>query len=219
MRDLEHCRRRTTTMQQVLPKHDLLNPYPWYAYMREHHPVHWDEETGLWHIFRYEDVLHVLNPPTKPTSECPMIFSSNVSAVAQPRIPLHDSMISLDPPTHKRIRDLTISASSPSTLQRYMPRLTTLIDELLDQVIDAGQMEVVSDFSYPLSTLVITELLGIPPEDREHFRRWAEPLLLTGECLMTQPPQTPELDAYLMHLIEQRRRENLHNRTDLLSTL
>ncbi len=206
-------------MQQLLPKHDLLNPYPWYAYMREHHPVYQDKETGLWHIFRYEDVLHVLNPPAKPTAECPIIFSSNISAVARPHIPLHDSMISLDFPAHKRIRDLTTCAFSPSTLQRYVPRLTSLIDGLLDQVMDAGQMEVVSAFAYPLPTLVITELLGIPPEDRTHFRRWAEPLLIAGESLMTQPPQTPELDAYLMRLIEQRRREDLHDRTDLLSTL
>ena len=35
---------------------DPTNPYPWYRYMRDNHPIHYDEQMKMWYLFRYEDV-------------------------------------------------------------------------------------------------------------------------------------------------------------------
>ena len=48
---------------------DVLNPFPRYRKMREEHPVHYNEEEKLWVVFRYDDVLHIVNDYSTFSSE------------------------------------------------------------------------------------------------------------------------------------------------------
>jgi cytochrome P450 len=101
--------------------------------------------------------------------------------------PLRRNILSLDPPEHTRLRRLVQPAFTAGTIEKLRPRIQAITDVLLDgidaQAEAAGetaphrQVELISQFAYPLPVTVICEMLGIPEEDREQTQRWSENLL------------------------------------------
>jgi cytochrome P450 len=101
--------------------------------------------------------------------------------------PLRRNILTVDPPEHTRLRKLVQPSFTASAIEKLRPRIQQITDDLLDAVeataAERGesapdrQMELISQFSYPLPITVICEMLGIPPEDREQTRRWSEDLL------------------------------------------
>ena len=82
----------------------------------------------------------------------------------------------------------------------------------------------IAEFAYPLPAIAIAELLGVPPEDRDRFKRWADDLTVFMEGVGSNYPAIArrtnrsvlELTDYLGGLFDQRRR---HPRADLISDL
>jgi len=103
------------------------------------------------------------------------------------------------------------------------PRLQVLVDELLDTVQARGEMDLVRDLAYPLPAIVIAELLGAPPEDRENFKVWSDGIVafqgsgvVSAELMAHSQHHLLEMRAFLAELMAERRREP---RDDLLSRL
>ncbi len=90
---------------------------------------------------------------------------------------LMQNMLGADPPDHTRLRGLVSKAFTPRMIEQLRPRIQHITDELLDAVQGQGQMDLVADFAYPLPITVISEMLGIPIEDRAQFRTWTQTLL------------------------------------------
>ncbi|HLI06745.1 MAG TPA: cytochrome P450 [Ktedonobacteraceae bacterium] len=180
-----------------------LNPFPWYRQMRETNPVSYSEEYGGWSVFRYNDVLKVLTDYS--------IFSSQYMGEQEP---LAMSLLNTDPPRHRQLRSLVTQAFTPRRIAQLEPRITQIVNELLDKVQSTGKMDVVDDLAYPLPVIVIAEMLGIPPEEREQFKHWSDELV--GET--RTPGHNPQLEMgkYFYQMIEQRRQEP---RNDLISAL
>src|SRR5260370_8368493 len=88
---------------ETAPLFDVFNPYPWFAWMRQHEPVYQHPDTHSWYVFGYHDVLRVLNPPIKPTAQDPIIFSVQLPARAE-RYLGKDGIIFTDPPPHPALR-------------------------------------------------------------------------------------------------------------------
>jgi cytochrome P450 len=177
-----------------------LNPFPWYQRMRESQPVAYDPRSGAWNVFRYDDVQRALSEHTT--------FSSQFRGGGEPSAsqPLAASMISTDPPRHRQLRTLVTQAFTPRAIEALAPRIATIVDELLAQAMPAGRMDVVHDFGIPLPVIVITELLGIPPADRDRFKRWSDAvvsLVSSGEAPEAQAQR--EMSEYFMAMIERRR--------------
>jgi cytochrome P450 len=105
-------------------------------------------------------------------------------------------------------------AFTPRTVAQLAPRITTIVQELLDQVESKGEMDVVDDLAYPLPVIVIAELLGIPPADRERFRRWSNAVVSTSGSMGRAPEGG--MYEYFLAMLEQRRQEP---RDDLISAL
>lgn len=101
--------------------------------------------------------------------------------------PLSRSVLNLDSPDHTRLRKLVQKPFTTGEIERSRPRIREIADDLLDRAIAAAEdrgetgpnrrLELVSRFSYPLPMTVITEMLGVPEDDREDVRRWSEHLL------------------------------------------
>jgi cytochrome P450 len=101
--------------------------------------------------------------------------------------PLQRNILNVDPPEHTRLRKLVQPSFTASAIEKLRPRIQQIADDLLDAAESVAaergerapdrQMELISQFSYPLPITVICEMLGIPPEDREQTRRWSEDLL------------------------------------------
>jgi len=147
-------------MMSEIP-YDPQQPYPWYQYMRMHHPVRYNEQEQSWHVFRYADVHHVMHHPHLFSSEIPL-------PPGMPRI-----ITLMDDPRHRQLRSLVAQAFTPRRVAELDSRITSIAQRLLAPVLPTGQMDVVTDLADPLPVLVIAELLGIPAQDRAQFRAWA----------------------------------------------
>jgi cytochrome P450 len=90
---------------------------------------------------------------------------------------MRSNLLYRDPPDHTRLRRLVSKAFTPRMVEQLRPRVQAIADALLDAVADRGEMDVISDYAFPLPITVIAELLGIPAADRDQFREWSDVLL------------------------------------------
>ncbi|MFG2092776.1 cytochrome P450 [Streptomyces sp. NPDC048612] len=138
-------------------------------------PVRYDAEAGIWCVYGYQEVQHVLANPA--------LFSSNTQrAVPQEMMEgaeqfSEGNLIQMDALEHKKLRGLISHAFTPKVVADLEPRIAELTHELLDAVPDGNRMELVNDLAYPLPVIVIAELLGVPSSDREKFREWGSALM------------------------------------------
>ncbi len=133
--------------------------------------------------------------------------------------PLQRNLLNVDPPEHTRLRKLVQPSFTASAIEKLRPRVQEIVDELLaaaeataaarGESAPDRQMELISQFAYPLPVTVICELLGIPAEDREQTRRWSENLLSvrTPEQMEEIQRNIGEFIDYLRELFA-RKREN-----------
>lgn len=145
----------------------------WFRRMREEDPVSHDEQAGVWHVFRYADAEQILADSAAFSSD----FSDLTPSQEDVDLFSRGNLIRKDPPDHRKLRALVGKAFTPRVVAQLEPRITEIAGELLDAVKGSDRIEVISDLAYPLPVIVITELLGIPAEDRATFRRWAEALV------------------------------------------
>jgi cytochrome P450 family 109 len=189
---------------------EIPQTFSWFEEQRTHHPVLHDENLPMpvWQVFRYADVLTVLNDYSR--------FSSQAFGLSGGFF--RDTLISKDPPDHRKLRNLVNQAFTPRAVARLSDRITQITQELLDQVREQGKMDVVSDIAFPLPAKVIAEMLGVPSEDWNIFQRWArigdsEPMQARQQAGRTM---REEMFDYFSKLLEERRRAP---REDLISAL
>jgi cytochrome P450 len=143
------------------------NPFQFYADMRHNNPVAYDERINAWGVFRYYDVQAILGDYTHFSSVIPTTIKQR-SALSIP------SLLRTDPPYHRKLRGVVASAFTPMAISKLGPRIERITHDLLNQVIEKGNMDLISDLAYPLPVTVIAELLGIPLQDRDTFRVWGD---------------------------------------------
>lgn len=183
-----------------------LNPFPRYEKMRRSQPVYYDPERQNWNVFRYSDVQRVLSDYSAFSSQ----FMGN--AAQDPGEPFTASMIATDPPRHRQLRSLVSQAFTPRAVEGLAPRITEIVNDHLDRVMDTGQMDIIHDLGYPLPVIVIAELLGIPPEDRDRFKGWSDEVVSLADFGGSVDYEAfsshaiLEMSAYFFGMIEQRRR-------------
>lgn len=158
------------------------DPYPFYARLRAEAPVRWDEAAGMdggWVLTRHADVMAALRDPRVtatrlgPPQNADWLPEEYREAARQVFRAMPHQLLFLDPPDHTRLRGLVSNAFTPRLVEAWRPRIVELANELLDPVEQAGKMDVIASFAYPLPAIVIAELLGVPPGDREQFIRWS----------------------------------------------
>ncbi|WP_208903465.1 cytochrome P450 [Streptomyces incarnatus] len=190
-------------------------------------PVRYDAQAGIWCVYGYKEVQHVLaNPAT---------FSSHTQRVI-PKDMLEGqeefsegNLIQMDGLEHKKLRGLISHAFTPKMVADMEPRIAELTNELLDEVADGNRMELVNDLAYPLPVIVIAELLGVPGSDRHRFREWGDALMESTQefsfadrtegqrqRLQDAMLKVRKLSDYLREHVEDRRR---NPREDLITKL
>jgi cytochrome P450 len=186
---------------------EIPQTFSWFEEMRVHNPVFKDERTRLWQVFRYEDVLTILNDYSRFSSQAYEFTGGFLS----------NSLIAKDPPDHRKLRNLVNQAFTPRAVARLSDRITLITQELLDAVRQKGMMDIVSDIAFPLPAKVIAELLGVPAEDWDIFQRWAR---VDGSAAARRPESGQSMQVemfnYFSNLLEERRRAP---REDLISSL
>jgi cytochrome P450 len=204
------------------------NPYPLYQQIRSTDPVHWDEPMGFWVLTRYADIVTALRDSRFSKAQGMAVALNRLPEAEQETArPLYDlfskQMLYADPPYHTQLRGLVNKAFTPRMVEKMRAHIQQIVDELLDAVQDHGRMDVIWEFAYPLPMTVTMELLGLPPEDREQFKKWSDDFMaIIGVVrreahLMEKARQSlVEFADYIGNLQEQRRQ---HPQDDLLGAL
>src|SRR5271156_312453 len=79
-----------------------------------------------------------------------------------------------DPPVHSRLRRMVARDFSPRRIALLAPRIGEIIRQLLETSGEGGRFEAMSALANQLPVVIIAEMLGVPSEHRERFRRWSD---------------------------------------------
>ena len=133
------------------------DPYPTYAWMREHAPVYWDPINELWGISRYDDILEI------EKAKDVFINSDQEKGGYRPNLPADASIIGIDDPLHTQRRKLVARRFTPRAVTSWEDHVRETTTHLLDAVAaNGGKAEIVGDLAAPLPAMMIGDLLGFP---------------------------------------------------------
>lgn len=167
-------------------------PYGEYARLRDEEPVRWAEELQAYLVTRHADIVDILRAPetfssamaSGPGSVTPLAkkliddpeASDELKEHARRRIDISKSAVLLfaDPPDHLRQRKLVNKAFTARRVREMEPAIERISHELIDEFAKDGRVEMVRQFSIGLPTTVIADVLGVPAELHETFKRWSD---------------------------------------------
>jgi cytochrome P450 len=205
-----------------VPPAFLDDPYPWYAALRQHSPLHPLEGGGVF-VSRYEDALAVYRNPH---------VSSDKKAEFAPKLgdsPLYEhhttSLVFNDPPLHTRVRRIIVGAVNQRAIARMEADVTRLVDALLEEMAAKGEVDFIADFAAQIPIEVIGNLLDIPRPERSPLRGWSIAILtgleprLTPQMFDAGNRAVTEFVAYLKALIAARRDKPGDYESDVLTRL
>ena len=163
------------------------DPYPAYATMREQAPVY-EHPFGFWLLTGYDEVSWLLRAPGLSVEDDNVAPGSVLRQLREemygnetPRASVM-SMLDRDPPDHTRLRKLVSKAFTPRAIEALRPRITDLVDGMLDGMAAERTADLVDALAFPLPFSVIAEMLGTPPADHERIRQ------LTGTVVRSLEP-------------------------------
>ncbi|MFI6657776.1 cytochrome P450 [Streptomyces sp. NPDC050523] len=163
------------------------DPYPAYAWLREHSPVHRTKlPSGVeaWLVTRYADARQALADGR--LSKNPDHHAEDAQGKSRTGIPgersanLMTHLLNIDPPDHTRLRRLVSKAFTPRRVAEFTPRVQELTDGLIDRFAARGEADLIHEFAFPLPIYAICDLLGVPREDQDDFRDWAGMMIRHG---------------------------------------
>jgi cytochrome P450 len=159
------------------------NPHPYFEQLRARGPVTrlpfhnvvavTGYEEGL-AIYRDDERFSAIIAPSGPLPPLPFTpegddISDQIEAHRH-LMPGGDQVVNLDPPAHTRVKSMLMGLITPKRLKENEEFMWRLADEHIDRFIDTGSVEALSQYAHPFTTMVIGDLLGVPPEDYDKIR-------------------------------------------------
>lgn len=189
----------------------------WYDMMRHKAPVFFSKDQSTWHVFRYADVERVLTQFSTFSSAFGGGYDSGGHEGGSLDAGVMESMLMTDPPLHTKLRNVVAKSFSPPAISLLEPRIREIASGLIAEF-DESKMDFVSEFADPFPVTVISEMLGIPIEDRKKFKRWSDNEIgsLEGGSPAERAKLHHELAHYFIQTIEERKK---NPRSDLISTV
>ena len=203
------------------------DPYPAYAWLREHAPVHrtrLPNGVEAYLVTRYEDVKSVLADPRLSKNAArsfPGWQPGRTGIPGEHRSGIAAHLLNLDPPDHTRLRRLVSKAFTPRRIADFEPAVVRIADELLDACERTaaegdGTVDLIRGYACPLPVAVILEMLGVPPEDQAIFHEWAFGVVDRGSVRGGVGRSVKKIRGYLREIIHKKR---LNPGDDLLTAL
>jgi cytochrome P450 len=152
--------------------------------------------SGVCLVTTYERVRDVFRDPAH--------FSS--ASHRPPRPGEAEQIVHLDGAEHSRVRKLVNKAFTERAVAESAPRIAEVAHQLIDQFAGRGRADVVAEYTEPLPAMVFSEILGIPPDDRAQYLRWADDAIRTASS-PDGAPTHEEFRSYTIDQIEARRAE------------
>jgi cytochrome P450 len=203
----------------------IADPYPVYARLRDEAPVHHLPRPDLWVVSRHDDVLAALREPVTFSSDLNSLardlkvdpFNPSIrvprglTAVAA-RIPWVRVLLTSDPPEHTVLRRKVSRAFTPKTIAAWEPRVREIAEGLVDGLVASGTarpVDLVRGLASPLPTAVIAEMMGVPLDRQDDFKRWSDNLvggLVMRGSIRKMLTSGVEISAFFARMIRRRRR-------------
>ena len=175
-----------------------LEPSDGHRILREECPLHHEEnfDPPFYVVSKHDDVLEILKSPELwGNSDGPGVFYQRGGVLG-----------STDDPDHARQRRVLREVFLPSRMRLLEKRLETICDDLWKTFEKPGEGDFVEIFAFPFPALAIAEILGVDPNDREKFHKWADDIVagLGGGDLKLVDKANQELWEYIDDLVETR---------------
>ena len=209
------------------------DPYPYFEQLRAECPVlalphlgvvavtGYDEATE---VYRDTDTFSSCNSVIGPFATFPVpLEGDDVGDIIdryRDQVPMHEHMVTMDPPDHTRERSVLMRLITPKRLRDNEAFMWRLADQQLDEFVADGRCEFIGAFAQPFALLVVADLLGVPEEDHQRFREGfglsAAPGSMRGADDQVGGNPLEWLDDWFARYVEDRR---AHPRQDVLTQL
>jgi cytochrome P450 len=182
------------------------DPYPYYRRLRDEAPLYHNEGLKFWAVSRHADVVQGFRNSTS---------LSNKHGVSLDPISRNEhahkvmSFLALDDPGHLRLRTLVSKGFTPRRIRELEARVTEIAVQHLDAALQSDTFDYVDDFAGKLPMDVISELMGVPDEDRVRIRALADGVMHREDGVSDVPAEamqaSAELLVYYADMVTQRR--------------
>ena len=203
------------------------NPYVYYDSLRDKSPVYRSEDLGAWLVTSYDLVKSSLTDHTFAASRGDTYFGMLPEHAQDELRPLneffHQWMLFADPPYHDKGKSLVRASFTPKFVATMQDSIRNRSKSQVDQILSKNSVDVLPDFTTPLSIGVIAEVLGVSEDDYLQIVSWTNDIIGfmgtgTPEVERGRKAMTSygELQTYLYQLFEQKRQNPSE---DLISNL
>ena len=197
-------------------------PHQFNARMRREAPIYRCPHTGMFFVFDYETIRRIAGDPETFSNKFGRAMRSEGDVdprlVAEQRkgYPAVDTMLTEDPPVHRRYRGLVNQAFTARRVATLEPDITKIANDLVDTFIDAGRCELVGAFCGPLPMTVIADQLGVPRSDLGLFNKWSDAFVaqLSRMASPDEELEAVKLIVEYQHYFAKRLEERKHERKD-----
>ncbi|GHO48804.1 cytochrome P450 [Ktedonospora formicarum] len=215
------------SLKDVLDPRYLSHPYTLYQQLREQDPIYWDAGIQAWVLTRYDDVLAALHDPrlssahmVVDTERFPEAIREQAKTIS--RI-LSRQMLFADAPDHTHLRRLVSQAFTPRRIAGMRTSIQSLVNQLLDKAQAKGEMEVIEELAFPLPSIVIAEMIGVPAHERKQFATWATAFGALLDGAAHTPEEQGQAFTFVTECLEYfrqlMRKRRMHAEDDLLQAL
>jgi len=160
------------------------DPYPYFEYLRSQCPVAATPHYGVVAVSGYEEATEIYRN-IDTFSSCISVIGpfatfpeplegddvSDLIERHRDQLPMHEHMVTMDPPMHTRERAILMRLLTPKRLKENEAFMWRTADRLLDEFIGDGHCEFISAFGQPFAMLAVADVLGVPAEDHAAFRQ------------------------------------------------
>jgi pimeloyl-[acyl-carrier protein] synthase len=161
------------SLLQLLYPEVLADPYSLYRALREHDPVYWDPYMHAWVVTTYPEVSTVLaNYSADRAPAADYLDRLGLSFMKPFSEMMRQQMLFRDGNMHSRLRSICSAAFTPRRVEALRAAIQSVADELLNEVISSGEMDMIADFAGPLPAIVTAKMLGVPVEDHRQLGVW-----------------------------------------------
>jgi len=173
------------------------NPYPVYEKLREEAPAYFNEKLNFWALSRHADVQAAFKDWKTYTNR------EGVALEAQPEsVSKVMSILGMDPPDHNKVRKIVVHVFTARAMDDMEEGIRNLakryINDMADKTRQGEEVDLIEDFAGKLPMDVISDMIGVPVEDRDKVRNWANIMMDRTDGSEAIPPHAMEASAHLL---------------------
>ncbi|MEZ5149585.1 cytochrome P450 [Rhodococcus zopfii] len=193
------------------------DPYPTYRRLREEAPLYRNDELGFWALSRHADVITGFRDNTRLSSANGVSLDPSAYGPHAHKVM---SFLAMDDPRHMRMRQLVSKGFTPRRVADMQGRILELTLGHLEPALETGEFDWISEVAGKLPMDVISELMGVPQQDRAEIRRMADLVVHREEGVPDVPVAAMEaslnLVGYYADMLTERRARRTEDLTSAL---